>query len=303
VYSGDQTNDGAVSACGSEGSISQVQPPIEQADLSVTKQCEPADLVPGDDVTCTVSIRNAGPVAATDIVAVDTVPDGLALAAAPTGDGFTCDGDAEPMIHITCTLATLTVGSTAMFAYRLAVPTDAQPGTTYASIVEVSSRPGDPNLTDNSAPETIGVRRCTIDARAATVGQRLNGTKTADVICGSAFADRVRGAGGDDILLGSGGNDDLTGDAGADHLVGGPGADQLTGGAGHDVIDARDGIRDVVSCGAGNDLALVDLGLDTVSACERVLGTGGLRAAAATDDAAGPLTAAGFHPAPRRSPW
>ena len=51
-----------------------------QADLSVTKQCEPADLVPGDDVTCTVSIRNAGPLAATDIVAVDTVPDGLDLA-------------------------------------------------------------------------------------------------------------------------------------------------------------------------------------------------------------------------------
>ncbi|MEA2148582.1 MAG: hypothetical protein QOD69_412 [Solirubrobacteraceae bacterium] len=49
----------------------------------------------------------------------------------------------------------------------------------------------------------------------------------------------------------------FTGD-GADSLTGGTGTNVLSSGAGNDTIDARDGVTDLVSCGADNDTALVD---------------------------------------------
>ena len=53
-------------------------------------------------------------------------------------------------------------------------------------------------------------------------------------------------------------------------LVGGRGKDKLFGGAGNDTLDARDGKRDTVDCGAGRrDLARVDR-RDRVRRCERV---------------------------------
>ena len=54
-----------------------------------------------------------------------------------------------------------------------------------------------------------------------------------------------------------------------DRLDGGGGRDVLNGGHGNDVIDARDGRRDLVRCGPGIDLALVDP-RDVVRGCEIV---------------------------------
>lgn len=59
----------------------------------------------------------------------------------------------------------------------------------------------------------------------------------------------------------------VNGGDGADTITGGPAADTLNGDAGNDVIDARDGVADVVDCGAGDDRALVDP-VDAVSNCE-----------------------------------
>jgi Ca2+-binding RTX toxin-like protein len=127
----------------------------------------------------------------------------------------------------------------------------------------------------------------------------LVGTPLADVILGLGGNDRLtavpqfysgdtlEGGPGDDTLIGSfegdqldggPGNDVLRGGASADLLVGGPGRDTLLGGGGQDLIQARDGERDVVSCGtnAGKttgpeaDQAYVDA-IDKVSSdCEYV---------------------------------
>lgn len=62
-------------------------------------------------------------------------------------------------------------------------------------------------------------------------------------------------------LEGRGGNDTLNGVSTSDDtLIGGLGADHLNGFGGNDVLDAKDGIPDVIiSCGAGTDIAKLDL--------------------------------------------
>lgn len=90
------------------------------------------------------------------------------------------------------------------------------------------------------------------------------------VVHGDGGDDDLRGGRGDDRLRGGAGNDTLDAGAGDDLLVGGRGRDVLFGGAGDDRLDARDGVRDVVDCGPGDDIARVE-GRDVVRGCERVL--------------------------------
>jgi len=90
--------------------------------------------------------------------------------------------------------------------------------------------------------------------------ERILGTRGGDTIRGSTKADRLYGRDGDDRIFGLAGNDLLSGGLGADRLWGGPGRDRLF---------AQDGTRDIVVCGPGRDVAIVD-GLDLVYTCETV---------------------------------
>jgi Tol biopolymer transport system component len=80
----------------------------------------------------------------------------------------------------------------------------------------------------------------------------LVGTERSDRIVGSPIGERICALGGADDVDGRGGRD------------------VLQGGAGNDVLRARDGQRDIVECGPGRDVAIVDR-RDVVRACERVL--------------------------------
>jgi Ca2+-binding RTX toxin-like protein len=90
-----------------------------------------------------------------------------------------------------------------------------------------------------------------------------------DVVHGGAGNDHLRGGAGNDEEFGDAGNDVVEGDAGSDLLVGGSGHDRLLGGPGNDVLNAADGVRDVVDCGRGRDRAVVDR-RDVVRHCESV---------------------------------
>ena len=108
----------------------------------------------------------------------------------------------------------------------------------------------------------------------------------------AASGSTILGLGGDDVVKGGDGDETIDGGAGADSVIGGRGNDTLIGGAGpdrifgdndaggcgpiicsiqsgSDTIEARDGERDVIDCGVGNDTARVDAG-DVVSNCETV---------------------------------
>jgi RTX calcium-binding nonapeptide repeat (4 copies) len=97
---------------------------------------------------------------------------------------------------------------------------------------------------------------------------RLVGYSTDDELIGTIGGDILLGLAGDDVLVGAEGADCLLGQGGADRLRGGPGRDRLKGGKGDDVLRARDGARDLVNCGKGDDRAKLDR-FDRPRGCER----------------------------------
>ena len=72
-----------------------------------------------------------------------------------------------------------------------------------------------------------------------------------------------------DTLSGDGRENELNASSGDDFADPGAGLDRLFGGTGADVLRARDGGRDIVDCGPGEDLAIVDR-QDTARDCETI---------------------------------
>jgi Ca2+-binding RTX toxin-like protein len=71
------------------------------------------------------------------------------------------------------------------------------------------------------------------------------------------------------VVGGGVGNDRIVTSRGADRVTGGPGQDVIATRAGNDTIDAVDGERDVVNCGAGRDTVKADP-IDVLRGCEHV---------------------------------
>jgi Ca2+-binding RTX toxin-like protein len=100
-------------------------------------------------------------------------------------------------------------------------------------------------------------------------GERIVGTNGNDVLKGLSGADNLIGKGGRDVLIGGGGKDSLHGDGGRDSFN--MRAGKPLAAPGRDRIYARDGHPDEINCGAGRDLAVVDLVEDGVFDCEVVV--------------------------------
>ena len=108
-------------------------------------------------------------------------------------------------------------------------------------------------------------------ALLAAAALLVAGSANAATIRGTLGPDRLVGTPGVDAIFGRAGSDTLDGRGGADLLDGGPGRDVLIGGAGDDRLAADyDGVRDVVRCGAGRDLAVADLEDAVGASCETV---------------------------------
>jgi hypothetical protein len=108
---------------------------------------------------------------------------------------------------------------------------------------------------------------------------RLAGNRGADRLFGGGGRDRLIGAQGNDGLQGRGGRDRLSGGAGPDRVNGGGGNDRISvgggtnrasGGAGNDRISARNGKRDKINCGRGNDTVRADANDRVNGNCETV---------------------------------
>jgi Ca2+-binding RTX toxin-like protein len=107
------------------------------------------------------------------------------------------------------------------------------------------------------AATAIAALTLAVPASAVTVV----GTQAGETIHGTARADDIRARGGNDRIFAA---------AGRDFIDGGAGSDRIDAGAGNDLVRARDRARDVVSCGPGQDRAIVDT-LDVVRGCEAVI--------------------------------
>ena len=219
--------------------------PSPEADLSVTKTCDPGSVAPGSVVNCTATVTNAGPDEAQEVSVTDDLPPGLSLAGTPGGGGFSC-GVGDPF---TCTLLSLGAGASATFTFSVMVG-DVGPGSSLVNTATVSSTTPDPDTTDNTATATTTVVSCTIFAQA---GVDTAGTAGDDIICGTEGPDRIAGLGGNDIIFGFGGDDQLSGGDGNDTLLGGAGSDSLVGGAGNDRLYGGGGGVDRLSGGLGDD--------------------------------------------------
>lgn len=106
--------------------------------------------------------------------------------------------------------------------------------------------------------------------RGGSGNDALQGTSGKDVLLGHGGGDAVSGLGDNDCVKGHAGRDTLKGGAGDDRVVPGKGRDRSAAGKGDDTVNARDGRRDRVNCGAGDDLAKVDRKDKVSRNCERV---------------------------------
>jgi hypothetical protein len=128
------------------------------------------------------------------------------------------------------------------------------------------------------ADDPLGPDGCARDLRGTPGPDVLDGGDRGDLIFALGGADRVRGnrghdcivgGRGDDRLLGGKGDDRLTGSKGADRMDGGPGRNAYDAAAGADRIKARNGQRELVRCGPGEDWVRADSN-DRLRACEHV---------------------------------
>lgn len=132
---------------------------------------------------------------------------------------------------------------------------------------------------DRYLPKLAAVRVAATDVDRR--GQALGLGAGDDVDHGTRRDDAIHGGQGDDALFGEGGDDQLLGGRGADRLWGGDGSDELfddrgrdrlSGGDGNDRFSTKDGRRDIIDCGAGEDIAIGDP-QDSFRECEHVYTT------------------------------
>jgi Ca2+-binding RTX toxin-like protein len=117
-----------------------------------------------------------------------------------------------------------------------------------------------------------GVRTIRVDLgeREDTATVSVN---VATTLLGGPGADRLSGGPAGDQLTGDDGDDTLAGGPGDDVVIGGLGVDELAGDAGNDDLRTRDGIQDLVHCGAGADKVDADTLDEVDSDCESVVRT------------------------------
>jgi Ca2+-binding RTX toxin-like protein len=220
--------------------------------------------VDGNEVDFTLAVDNIGTQSALQTHLVFTLPSTMKLLGPPSfQSGAGCTGTAT----VDCNLDYVPAGSSTSVKFGVIVSGS---GTQTVTATVTSDHESDPS--DNSATVTLQVGGGSATPTPTPTplpmrGKTVTGTAGADVLVGTPYADVLNGAGGDDVIRGGGGSDVLNGGAGADRLyggpgndvlIGGPGPDRLFGGAGDDTIRARDGVRDVVDCGAGRDTVTAD---------------------------------------------
>jgi Tol biopolymer transport system component len=104
------------------------------------------------------------------------------------------------------------------------------------------------------------IRRLTRPCRIVGTGgaNTLRGTSRTDALYGRGGNDTLQALGSPDFLQGGTGRDRVFGGPGDDRVYGGPGADRLDAGQGLDAVYSRDGVADVVRCGADKDAVRAD---------------------------------------------
>jgi uncharacterized repeat protein (TIGR01451 family) len=136
-------------------SVWKAPAPVPAADISLTNTDSPDPVKKGRPLTYTLTVSNAGPLAASGVTATDPLPAKVELRSAKTSQG-TCSS-AKPkggVITVSCTLGEIASGSTA--AITIVVKPMAT-GTLTNTAAANAASPTDPNPANNTATATTVV--------------------------------------------------------------------------------------------------------------------------------------------------
>ncbi|HEX2129693.1 MAG TPA: hypothetical protein VHF58_10805 [Solirubrobacterales bacterium] len=250
------------------GAVALLAPASASAatDLAVTKTDSPDPVQAGQLLTYTITVTNAGPDQATDVVLTDELDSAVQFVSASPG----CDLQGKT---VTCNLGNVDAspapGETVTITVR---PKNAGQITNTATVTTADDTNGANNTATTTTTVTEaggggggggggGAGAACGGFAASIVGTRGNdvlvGTPRRDVIAARGGNDVVRGLDRRDIVCGGGGRDTLKGNAGNDKLKGGRGRDTLRGGRGSDKL----------SGGGGNDRCFGGRGDDVEKSC------------------------------------
>ena len=142
-----------------------------KADLSITGAASPSPVAGGTRITYALTIRNAGPDAATNVLITQPTPDGITFADATSSEGQVQDSGPGGQGNIVYSLGTLGAGATATVSFTGNVLAPA--GSTLVNSPFVTSSTPDPNLDNNGITLSTLVQGGAIvklvwDARAST---------------------------------------------------------------------------------------------------------------------------------------
>jgi uncharacterized repeat protein (TIGR01451 family) len=120
-------------------------PPESFADLSLTQTDSPDPVLAGQALTYQIAVANAGPSAATDVLVLDELPQGVTFMSATASQGAGCDQSAG---RVACALGSLTAGGSAEVTIRVR-PTEAPRIITNRATVQ--AKEPDANALNNTA--------------------------------------------------------------------------------------------------------------------------------------------------------
>ncbi|MDD5026269.1 MAG: hypothetical protein PHH13_02715, partial [Candidatus Peribacteraceae bacterium] len=135
-----------------------VQSPIPQADLSITKTA-PVTANKGETILYTLTVTNAGPNTANNIVAADVIPAGLTFNAGLSTAGCVLNGAGTSVL---CNNTNLTSGSAKTFILAFTVNNTAVCGGTIQNTATVSTSSIDPNSANNTSQTVSTTVQCSV---------------------------------------------------------------------------------------------------------------------------------------------
>ena len=242
------------------------------ADLSVSQTVSNPAPSAGADVVFTVVAGNAGKDDAAGTTLAVNLPGSATITSVSSSQGSCSTAG----LSVNCAFGTIGRDAQATVLVVARAPASG----TMTSTATATAPIVDPNPGNNSATVTATVPggtppaspplACSNAIRGTQKANKLRGTGAGDTMKGLGGNDVLRGFGGDDCLNGGRGNDRVIAGPGGDRLIGGKGRDTMLGGGGPDVIKARDGQRDMIKCGPGQDTVLADKSDRVAKDCEKV---------------------------------
>jgi uncharacterized repeat protein (TIGR01451 family) len=126
----------------------ETMPPSATSDLSITGTGSPGQVASGAQITYSLTVSNAGPNDATDVVVTFPTPTGTTVASATASQGTIQGSSPGSTGNVVFSLGTIANGGAATLS--LAVNVQAAGGSTIGASASVTSNSTDPNLANNA---------------------------------------------------------------------------------------------------------------------------------------------------------